>query len=312
VVDISKIPPLDWQFPIVTKDGTPSPQFIRLWQEMFFNDNRINSGLDEKVTGPGSSTDNAVARFDGITGKLLQDSLATLDDLGNLSVTDLAYDATTWNGSLVVPTRNAVRDKIEDILDGQTFTGDVIVPDEAYDATGWNGDLSVPTKNAVRDKIEALGVVAYASISETSTGTETAKAVTPDGLAGSIFGTAVITLLVTDPNGSAITTGDGKAYWRVPSVLNGMNLVAVAAHVTTVSSSGLPTVQIANVTQAVDMLTTKITIDASEKDSSTAATAAVIDTANDDVATGDEIRIDIDVAGTGAKGLIVEMQFQLP
>lgn len=122
----------------------------------------------------------------------------------------------------------------------------------------------------------------------------------------------VVSIQVTDPAGSAITTGDGKAYFRVPAELNGCNLVAVGAHVTTVSSSGLPTVQIANVTQAVDMLTTKITIDANEKDSSTAATPAVIDTGNDDVATGDELRIDIDVAGTGAKGLIVDLTFQLP
>lgn len=119
----------------------------------------------------------------------------------------------------------------------------------------------------------------------------------------------VVTILVTDPNGSAITTGDGKAYYRVPSTIGGKNLVAVAAALTTVSSSGIPTVQIANVTQAADMLTTKLTIDASETDSSTAATAAVIDTGNDDVATGDMLRIDVDVAGTGAKGLIVEMQF---
>lgn len=121
-----------------------------------------------------------------------------------------------------------------------------------------------------------------------------------------------VSILVTDPNGVAITTGDGKAYWRVPASLGGMDLVAVGAHVTTVSSSGLPTVQIANVTQAADMLTTKLTIDANEKDSSTAATPAVIDTGNDDVATGDELRIDIDVAGTGAKGLIVDLAFRLP
>lgn len=123
---------------------------------------------------------------------------------------------------------------------------------------------------------------------------------------------AVITILVSDPSGAAITTGDGKAYWRVPDTLNGANLIKVAAHVTTVSSSGTPTVQIANVTDSVDMLSTKITIDANEKDSSTATTPAVIDTTKDDVATADELRIDIDVAGTGAKGLIVEMQFQVP
>lgn len=122
----------------------------------------------------------------------------------------------------------------------------------------------------------------------------------------------VVSLQVTDPNGAAITTGDGKAYFRCPAELNGYNLTRVAAHVTTVSTSGAPTVQIANVTQGADMLTTKITIDANEKDTSTAATAAVIDTNNDDVATGDELRIDIDVAGTGAKGLIVEMKFEDP
>ena len=32
------------------------------------------------VNGPGSSTDNAIARFDGTTGKLLQNSGATISD----------------------------------------------------------------------------------------------------------------------------------------------------------------------------------------------------------------------------------------
>lgn len=122
----------------------------------------------------------------------------------------------------------------------------------------------------------------------------------------------VVQIQVTDPAGSALTTGDAKAYFRVNAELNGYNLSAVAAAVTTVSSSGLPTVQIANVTDAVDMLSTKLTIDANETDSSTAATAAVIDTSKDDVATGDMLRIDVDVAGTGAKGLIVELTFTLP
>ena len=60
------------------------------------------------------------------------------------------------------------------------------------------------------------------------------------------------------------------------------------------------------------MLSTKLTIDASEFDSEDAAAAAVIDTANDDVNTGDHIYIDIDVAGTGAKGLSVVLVFRLP
>jgi hypothetical protein len=69
-------------------------------------------------------------------------------------VPDDAYGG-GWDGSLNVPTRNAIYDKIESILDGQTFTGAIIVPDEAY-GSGWNGVLEVPTKNAVYDKIELV------------------------------------------------------------------------------------------------------------------------------------------------------------
>jgi hypothetical protein len=38
------------------------------------------------VVGPASSTDNAVARFDSTTGKLLQNSLATVDDSGSVNI----------------------------------------------------------------------------------------------------------------------------------------------------------------------------------------------------------------------------------
>lgn len=38
------------------------------------------------VVGPASSTDNALARFDGTTGKLIQNGVITQDDTGNLSV----------------------------------------------------------------------------------------------------------------------------------------------------------------------------------------------------------------------------------
>ena len=37
------------------------------------------------VVGPGSATDNAVARFDGTTGELIQNSTVTLDDAGAIS-----------------------------------------------------------------------------------------------------------------------------------------------------------------------------------------------------------------------------------
>ena len=154
-----------------------------------------------------------------------------------------------------------------------------------------------------------------ASASEVNTGTDTNKAVTPDALAGSNYGTAVVPILVFD-DATDCATGDGAGdlFFRIPSVLNGFDLVAVAACCQTAGTTGTMDIQVHNVTQAADMLSTKITIDSGETDSSTAATPAVIDTNNDDVATGDQIRIDVDAvhSGTAAKGLLVELQFRLP
>lgn len=112
--------------------------------------------------------------------------------------------------------------------------------------------------------------------------------------------------------GTALTTGDGKVYFTVPDTLNGMNLVDADAVVYTVSSSGTPTVQIHNLTDTQDMLSTLITIDATEYSSYTAAAQPVINASYDDVATGDRLRIDVDVAGTGTKGLDVILTFQAP
>jgi len=55
-----------------------------------------NAGGD--VTGPASSTDNAIARFDGTTGKLIQNSVTTIDDTG------AATGFTTFSASTSVTT----------------------------------------------------------------------------------------------------------------------------------------------------------------------------------------------------------------
>jgi hypothetical protein len=121
-----------------------------------------------------------------------------------------------------------------------------------------------------------------------------------------------IELKVID-DATVVTTGEGKLIFCVPASLGGCDLTAAHAYVTTVSSSGLPSIGIRNITQsAVEMLTTNITIDASEFTSYTAATAPVIDSGNKDVATGDLVAVDVDAAGTGAKGLGVILTFTLP
>jgi hypothetical protein len=111
---------------------------------------------------------------------------------------------------------------------------------------------------------------------------------------------------------ATLATGEGQMIVCVPAALDGCNLTAVAAFVSTVSSSGLPSVGIRNVTDSVEMLSTNVTIDANEFTSYTAATPPVIDAAHDDVTTGDLIAVDVDAAGTGAKGLGVILTFALP
>lgn len=52
--------------------------------------------IDGKVDGPASSTDNAVARYDGTTGKIIQNSGVTIDDSDNVTIPgDLTVNGTT-------------------------------------------------------------------------------------------------------------------------------------------------------------------------------------------------------------------------
>ena len=95
---------------------------------------------------------------------------------------------------------------------------------------------------------------------------------------------------------TAITTGTAKLTARAPFAFT---LSAVRASLSTASSSGIPTVDINE--NGTTVLSTKLTIDANEKTSTTAATAAVI--SDPAIADDAELTFDIDVAGTGAKGL---------
>lgn len=168
-------------------------------------------------------------------------------------------------------------------------------------------DTAWPSEQAVR---EALPVVASAA--EVNTGTENGKWISPDAFAGSNPGIRYLQITCFDYT-TDVATGDGKGYLVIPSGLNGMNLVSVHARVITAGTTGTTDIQIANVTDTVDMLSTKLTIDSGETGSETAATAAVIDTDHDDIATNDLLRIDVDAKSTTApKGLIVTLGFQLP
>lgn len=131
----------------------------------------------------------------------------------------------------------------------------------------------------------------------------------PQGVAPERTGCVMIN--PADGSTGNLSAGASKSVIRIPIELNGMRLYNVGACVTTPSSVGPITVQYRRVRAgvSVNMLTTLITIDAGEYDSNT-SNSPVIDTANDDVLTGDQIHFDVVTAGTGSLGLVVSFSFQ--
>ena len=110
-------------------------------------------------------------------------------------------------------------------------------------------------------------------------------------------------------DGIAPSAGNGITHVTIPSTLDGKNLLSAAAHVYTVGTAGsITTVQIHNLTDAQDILSTPITIALNEKDSSTSATQPVI-SGNNNVSTGDVLRIDVDAVATNTLGLEIRMVF---
>jgi hypothetical protein len=122
---------------------------------------------------------------------------------------------------------------------------------------------------------------------------------------------------------TAVTTGDGKCYFPIPSNLDGWLVVQAHAHVgAAVSSSGAVTIDVDRCGAVatgircsgsnVSIFSTLPTIDANEDGTETAATPSVINTANDDLATGQWFRINVDGAGTGTQGLYVTLIVRKP
>ena len=209
---------------------------------------------------------------------------------------------------------------------GATMNADTTLAGNGYfldeDAMGSDSATKVPSQQSVKAYVDGrtpaasttvAGLMEASIASEVTTGTDTARAVTPDSLSGSDYGKRTIELVPFD-SATNNATGDGKAFFRIPSTMNGWNLVAVAMQVYTAGTTNTLDVQIRRKRSgsSADMLSTKLKVDSTEVDSSTAA-AAVIDGSNDDVATGDLINVDVDaVHTTPAVGLVVELTFQLP
>lgn len=168
-------------------------------------------------------------------------------------------------------------------------------------ATSLAGTELVPVVQAGATKSATVQQIAnkatgFAATAHTHTASEVTDFVSAVGaLAKQSF------VIACSDESTAITVGTAKVTFRVPYAFT---LTGVRASLTTASSSGAVTVDV-NEGGVSIFGTNKLTIDASEKTSTTAATAP--DLSDTTLADDAEITIDVDGAGTGAKGLKVAL-----
>jgi hypothetical protein len=241
------------------------------------------SGTDYNIIdglGGGGPDQNLWATIDGDTGSTTADS--TTDTVTFVGGTDITT-AVTDNTVTINYSGTAGGGTMTTIKEGGSQVGGADIVTLDFDGNHFNVTESPDTEA----NIEISNAVARKTVS-----------LEPFSTAGT---------------GTDVATGDNAVFFHVPSHMNGMDLVEVHAEVTTAGTTGTTDIQIHNATQAADMLSTKLTIDSAETGSDTAAAAAVIDTANDDIATNDVIRVDVDAISTTApKGLVVTLVFELP
>jgi len=326
------------------------------------------------VVGPASAFDNAIVRFNGTSGELVQNSFVSINDTGSITGVESLTTESIDIGSGAITHTAGVTDISGTLnLNGHVLLGDdvaktiliygslagniqgtptvaltsvtvdgtndkVLIMDASdsnklkmgtLPAGGDSGDVVGPassTDNAVvrfdstTGKLVQNSAVTIADTSGNMAGVGTINTHTLPGGTDTIallaatqtltnktlaYGSNTITgLPVTigvacSDETTEVTTGTAKATFRMP---HAMTLTAVRASVTTAPTGSTIIIDINEAGSTI--LSTKLSIDASEKTSTTAASAAVIsDTALADDA---EITIDFDqvgstIAGAGVK-----------
>ncbi len=268
----------------------------------------------DRVDADGNSTPTKMERITGtISGGNLTSYTRGID-----GSTEQAHSA----GAVIEYIWNA--DDLNDIIDGllvghtQAGAHSASLPLTTPKITTSINDTNGNEVFKITATTDAVNELTVANGATTASPTMTASGETNVGFDLKMKGTGkfrkptVVGIQVFDA-ATDTATGDGKAFLRIPAELNGMNLTGVAASVYTAGTTGNLDIVIRNHTDTQDMLSTAMRIETGETDTSTSAQPGTIDTAKDDVVTGDVIAVDVDaVQTTEAKGLYVELRFELP
>jgi len=147
----------------------------------------------------------------------------------------------------------------------------------------------------------------FASSSQVNSGSSLITIISPSALSQSNYGISTVDVQLND---ATALSGTESCYIRIPLKIDGFSLINVAASSGS-STSGSPQFDVYS--GSTTMLSTKITIDQGETDSSTATTQPVIDSGEKIVSTGDRIKISTDETnfGTDVIGAVVELNFKL-
>lgn len=237
------------------------------------------------VTGPVSSTDNAIVRWDGVGGSIIQDSGITIADgaSGTLSGTNTGDQTITLTGDVTGSGTGSI---------ATTITTPGAPSNATYITQTASGGLSAE---------QALSALATGLVKNTTTTGVLSIAGAGTDYISPTTETAIIQVACSDET-TALTTGTAKVTFRMPKA---MTVTAVRGSLTTAQASGsIFTVDVNE--GGVSILSTKLTIDNTELTSTTAATPPVIS----DSALADDasITVDIDQVGDGsAKGLKVSL-----
>jgi hypothetical protein len=168
---------------------------------------------DGDVVGPASSTDNAVVRFDGTTGKLIQNSTAILTDAGALSgLTDVSASGTISAATAITVEETGVG------------TDRITIQAPASIVAGYTLTLPVDDGNNLQVlQTDGSGVLAWATL---PSGTVTAvSVVSANGFAGSSGGGATPALTLSTTINAAVLKGNGTAISAATTTGSGSTVV---------------------------------------------------------------------------------------